>query len=72
MPVIESFKLSKDLMNGNKLTLFLIWLVAGLGGSLISVITCGLGYFAVVPFLALMAPVIYLAITGQPTADQLK
>jgi hypothetical protein len=72
MPVIESFKLSKDLMNGNKLTLFLIWLVAGLGGSLISVITCGLGYFAVVPFLALMAPVIYLAITGQPTADQVK
>ena len=72
MPVIESFKLSKDLMNGNKLTLFLIWLVAGLGGAILTVITCGLGILAVVPFLALMAPVIYLAITGQPTAEQLK
>jgi len=68
--VIDSLSQSKELMDGNKLTLFLIWLVSGVVGGLLVVFTCGLGLLAVAPFLVLMAPVIYLAITGQPTADQ--
>lgn len=70
--VIESLAMSKDLMEGNKLTLFLIWLVAGLAGCAIGILTCGLGFLAVVPFLELMTPVIYLTITGQPTAEGLR
>jgi len=69
--VIDSLSISKDLMVGNKLMLFLIGLVAAVLGSLIVVMTCGVGFLAVRPFMTLLAPVIYLAITGQPTADQL-
>jgi hypothetical protein len=69
--VIESLTLSAQLMRGNKLTLFLIWLVTTLVSIPLVLLTCFVGFFAVAPFLTLMAPVIYLALTGQPTADQL-
>ena len=72
VPVLESLSQSKELTNGNKMTLFLISLVGGLAGTALVIVTCGLGIFAVAPFFSLMAPVIYLTITGQPTADQLK
>jgi uncharacterized membrane protein len=58
-------------MKGNKGTLFVIWLVSGTGGVMITLLTCGLGLFVVWPFLALLYPVIYLTMTGQPTADRL-
>jgi phage FluMu protein Com len=70
--IMESFTLSQQLMSGNKLTLFLIWLVTMLLGALLTILTCGLGALAVMPFISLMAAVIYLTITGQPTADPLR
>ncbi len=69
--VMESLDVSRQLMVGNKLTLFAINLVATLLGMLVILCTCGLGALAVVPFLALLYAVVYLAITGQPTADQM-
>ena len=69
--VIDSLSISKDLMDGNKLTLFLIGLVAGVVGIVVVLLTCGIGLLVVGPFMALLTPVIYLAITGQPTADQI-
>jgi len=72
VPVLESLSQSKELTNGNKLTLLLISLVGGLAGMALIIVTCGLGILAVAPFFSLMAPVIYLTITGQPTADQLQ
>jgi uncharacterized membrane protein len=65
-----SLSLSKHFMDGNKATVFLIWLVCGLGGGVIVLCTCGLGAFGVYPFLSLLNAVIYLGVTGQPTAYQ--
>ena len=70
LDVIDSLKTSQDLMDGNKLTLFLIGLVTGVLGFLVTLFTCFLGTFVVMPFLAMMHAVIYLTITNQPTAEQ--
>ena len=67
MPIIEAFSLSKELTNGNKLTIFLIWL-AMMGICLVAAIPCGLGLLAAGPFFTILFPVIYFTITGQPTA----
>ena len=69
VPVLDSFRQSKELMNGNKLTLFLIWL-AMMGIFLVAMIPCGLGILVAGPYFSLMFAVIYLTITGQPTAEQ--
>jgi phage FluMu protein Com len=69
--VIESLKMSKELMEGNKTTLFLIGFLCGLI-SLVAAIPCGLGLLGALPFVNLMYPVVYLIITGQPTADRLR
>lgn len=68
--VIDSLKMSNDLMEGNKLTLFLINLVVGALGVLAVILTCGLGLLIVTPYVAMMQAVIYLTIIGQPTAEQ--
>ena len=68
MGVMESLETSKQIMVGNKMTLFAIHLVAGLGGMVVILLTCCIGIFAVAPYLALMSVVIYLVVTGQPTA----
>jgi uncharacterized membrane protein len=71
VPVLDAFRQSKELMSGNKLTLFLIWL-AMVGISLVAMIPCGLGILVAGPYFSLMYPVIYLMLTGQPTAGQLQ
>ncbi|MGD0901188.1 MAG: hypothetical protein ABR915_25445 [Thermoguttaceae bacterium] len=68
--IMESLKMSKDLMVGNKLTIFLIQVLAGIGGMVAILLTCGLGLIVVYPFLLLLPAVIYLSITGQPTAAE--
>ncbi|MEN6495542.1 MAG: hypothetical protein ABFD16_14775 [Thermoguttaceae bacterium] len=69
---LESLSLSWKITRGNRLMLFAIWTVAGIMGVLVSLFTGGLGaIFLAAPFLSLMMPVIYLAMTGQPTADRL-
>ena len=68
--VMDSLNISKEIMTGNKLTLFLIWLV-GIALFVLGCLPCCLGLLAVVPFLTLLAPVTYLVMTGQRTADQI-
>jgi len=67
--IMESLSLSRQVMAGNKLTVFLINLVTGIVGLLLVIFTCGLGMFAVGPYLALLRVVIYLSVTGQRTAQ---
>jgi len=67
MPILEAFSMSKNLTDGNKLTLFLIWL-ALVGIAIVAAIPCGLGLIAALPFFCLIFPMIYLTITGQPAA----
>ncbi len=68
--VIDSLKLSRQLMEGNKLTLLAIGLLCSLI-MLVAMIPCGLGLLAAIPYFTLMWPVIYLTVTGQPTADRI-
>ena len=68
LPVFEAFGRAKEVAQGNKLTLFLIWLLLG-AIVLVAVIPCGLGLLVAAPFAALLFPVIYLRITGQPVAS---
>lgn len=72
--IIESLSLSAQVMSGNKLIVFVIHLLVFVGSVLLIVLTCGLGIlvvpFVVPPFAALLKAIIYLRVTGQPTADQ--
>ncbi len=68
--VIDSLSISADITSGNKLTLFAIGLVVALGACLVTILTCFVGILAVIPYCALLVPVIYLAMTGQATADE--
>jgi len=65
--VIDAMSTSRDVMVGNKLTVFALFLVTGIIGLLLALITCGLGYFAVGPYVMILSIVIYLGVTGQPT-----
>ncbi len=67
---MDSLDVSRQIMVGNKLTLFAVQIVAAIVGTLLILCTCGLGIFATVPFLSLLQAVIYLAATGQPMAEQ--
>ncbi len=71
LPVADAFNKSKELTTGNKATLFLIWLV-GTGLAIGAAIPCGLGLFVLGPYLALLHAMIYLTLTGQPTAEQMR
>jgi phage FluMu protein Com len=68
--IIDSLKMSMDLTDGNKLMLFAIGLVAGIVGTLVTLLTCCLGGLVVGPYLTLMNAVIYYTLIGQPTAEQ--
>ena len=66
--IIESLGLSKRLTDGNKVTLLGIYLLVfliNLGGLL----ACCIGLLFTASFTTLLGAVIYLALTGQPTAD---
>lgn len=67
--VLESFSLSREITTGNKLTLFVIWVLIGLL-NMAGVLPCFLGLLFTIPFTALLNLIVYLAMTGQPTADQ--
>jgi phage FluMu protein Com len=69
---VQSLSLSKQFMTGNRLTAFVIYLVAGIVGGLIVICTCLIGALAVAPFMTLLPAMIYLTATGQPTSDQLR
>jgi phage FluMu protein Com len=65
---VESLSLSWQVTRGNRLTIFAIGLIAGILGMLVVLFTCLLGILAVAPYMALLYPVMYLAMTGQPVA----
>jgi hypothetical protein len=71
--VLESLDIARNLTNGNKLTVFLMGLLVMLllVVCLIPILlTCGIGYFAFIAYIALLWVVAYLQMSGQPTADQ--
>ena len=65
--ILESFSLSKQVTTGNKATLFWIWVLVGLI-NIAGLLACGAGLLFTVPFTSLVNVVVYLAMTGQPTA----
>ncbi len=67
MGVIDAMSLSRDVMVGNKATTFLIYFVAGIVGFFATVLTCGVGYFGVLPYFMILNVVVYFGVTGQPT-----
>ena len=67
--ILESMSLSRQITAGNKLTLFAVWVLVGLL-NMVGVLACCVGLLATAPFGALINVVVYLAMTGQPTADQ--
>ncbi len=72
LPVTDSLTMSRELTKGNKLTFWAVWLVAVVLGVLAIALTCGVGALAVVPYWMLLHPVIYLAMSGQPSTGQLR
>lgn len=67
--VFDSFQLAMRITEGNKATVFLIAIVA-MAMIFVTAIPCFLGWLFTFPFLGLLWAVMYLAMTGQPTADQ--
>ncbi len=69
--IAESLHTSMEVTKGNKLTIFLIWLVC-IGLVILGAIPCLLGWLVVFPYMALLHAVMYLTMTGQPTVDQMR
>ena len=67
--ISDSLQLATKITEGNKATAFLLGLVA-FALTAVSAIPCGIGLLLTIPLFNLMWPVAYLAMTGQPTADQ--
>ncbi len=65
--ILDSLRLSKEITSGNKLTLLAIWVLLGLV-NLAGALACCVGLLFTTPFVALANVVVYLAMTGQPTA----
>ncbi len=63
VPVLESFGLSKNLMVGNKGTLFLIWLLE-IAVAILGFCACCAGLLFAVPFLRLLNVVTYMTLIG--------
>ena len=66
--IMESLRLSLEFTRGNTVDLFLLW-VATIPINLAGFLACGVGFLFTFPFTALLFPVTYLAVTGQPIAD---
>ncbi len=65
--VIEAMSTSRDVMVGNKMTVFGLGIVVGVLGYLFSILTCFLGFLGFIPYMVVMHIVIYLGVTGRPT-----
>lgn len=63
--VLESLQSSDVFMRGNKLVVFLMFLVASMVGGMAALCTCYLGLMAVYPYMAILVAVVYLGATGQ-------
>ncbi|MGH7134289.1 MAG: hypothetical protein ACREHD_01030, partial [Pirellulales bacterium] len=67
---IESLGVSRQIMKGNRLTLFGLYLVA-MVSMLASVLMCCIPMLFTVPFIVLTTTVVYLKMAGQVTGDEL-
>jgi uncharacterized membrane protein len=65
---ISALEMSHALTSGNKLNLFLLWLIV-IGLSVASLITCGLGLIFAIPWFGVLWAVTYLKLSGQHVAD---
>lgn len=72
LAVGDALAAAKQMTEGNRLNLFLLWLVSTLGAGAVNSLTCGLGILVTSPFLLLLYAMIYLTLAGEPTAEQLK
>ncbi|MCH5378326.1 MAG: hypothetical protein JJ992_30585, partial [Planctomycetes bacterium] len=68
LDVIQAISASIRYMRGNKLTVFVIHLVAGAASLAAFLFTCGVGWLFVIPFWMILTAMIYLFVTGQPIA----
>ncbi len=68
--IMESLRLSLEVTRGNAGNIFVIVFSTGLI-NLAGLLACGVGLLFTIPFTALLFPVTYLALTGQPIADPL-
>lgn len=59
MPVSEAIQTSKRMMNGHKFDLFYLYLTF-IGWFLLSIITCGIGFFWLTPYMATAKAAFYL------------
>jgi uncharacterized membrane protein len=66
--IMGALRMSMEATRGNKLTLLALYIVAGFGALLFTLLTCFIGAIFVWPFMALMTVVVYLGLTGQQTA----
>lgn len=66
--VLESFRLSRTVMRGNRLALLGLILVTGLMGAGMILMTCYLGSIAALPLMSIAWVVAYLTLTDQPIA----
>ena len=70
---VQSLGLSRQITSGNKLILFVSYLLIGLLTIAAIPLTCGIGLlFGVGPYAMLLHAMFYLAMSGQTTADQLR
>jgi uncharacterized membrane protein len=67
--ILESLELSRQITHGNKLTIFVLWLLSS-ALIFLGLLMCCVGVVFTGPLVSLMFAVAYLAMTGQPTADQ--
>ncbi len=65
--IMGSIRLSAQATKGNKMTILALYLLTFAIGIVVTVLTCGIGFFLVVPFGMMLLTVIYLGVTGQPT-----
>jgi hypothetical protein len=70
MEVMDSLRNSYEIMSGNRLMMFVYGIVATLL-YILGLVACCVGALFTVSYSVLGLAVIYLVITGQPTADQL-
>jgi len=66
---LESLSTSNTIMSGNRLSLFALGLLTGLL-NMAGFCACLIGLVFTAPYVVLLFAVAYLAMTGQPTADQ--
>jgi uncharacterized membrane protein len=67
---LEALGASKVITSGNKLQIFVLGL-ATVGVGFVGALACCVGVWPAIAFIALMWAVAYLAMTGQPTADEI-